>query len=381
MVRANIFESTNDDDSFDLDGDDGLELTSHPHQMDTDTEVRIAKEQSSVFELLRRESRGDLVLAPDFQRKDVWDKRKQSELIESILMGIPIPLIYLFEDENGIRQIIDGKQRVSALKKYLEDGFELSELTMFPHLRGLRFTEIPKLLQAKLEDFQLHSYVIQPPTPEYVKFNIFERVNRAGMNLNKQEMRHALYQGKATELIKVLAESPEFLNSTGGGVRPERMRDRYLVLRFVAFYLYMNKKMPMVEYRSDIDVFLASTMRFINVKASDSLIEQISLACIKGMRNAYILAKDTAYRFESKKGLKRRPVNMGLFEMMVYALSYIDTENMNLFDNHQIMINEYKRNLEDAGVFSSSIDTIDYVDIRFDLALELTRAIKSAYIY
>ncbi|WP_227319152.1 DUF262 domain-containing protein [Cedecea davisae] len=381
MVRANIFETANDDDSFDLDGDDGLELTSHPHQMDTDTEVRIAKEQSSVFELLRRESRGDLVLAPDFQRKDVWDKKKQSELIESILMGIPIPLIYLFEDENGIRQIIDGKQRVSALKKYLDDGFELSELTMFPHLKGLRFSEIPKLLQAKLEDFQLHSYVIQPPTPEYVKFNIFERVNRAGMNLNKQEMRHALYQGKATDLIRRLAESQEFLNSTGGGVRPERMRDRYLVLRFVAFYLYMNKKMPMVEYRSDIDLFLASTMRFINIKASNLLIEQTALACLDGMRNAHLLAGDTAYRFESINGSKRRPVNMGLFEMMVYALSYIDTEQLDLFDDHHVMINEYKRNLEEVGVFSSSIDTIDYVNIRFDLALELTRALKSAYIY
>lgn len=381
MVSDYIYDTANDDDSFSLDGYDGLELTSHPHRMGADTEIRIAKEQSSVFELLRRENRGSLILAPDFQRKDVWDKKKQSELIESILMGIPIPLIYLFEDENGVRQIIDGKQRVSALKKYLSNGFELTDLTMFPHLKGLRFSDIPKLLQAKLEDYQLHSYVIQPPTPEYVKFNIFERVNRAGMNLNKQEMRHALYQGKATELIKNLAESSEFLESTGSGVRPDRMRDRYLVLRFVAFYLFMNKKMPMIEYRSDIDLFLASTMRFINVKATEDLIESITAACINGMRNAYLLAGDSAYRFESKNGDKRRPVNMGLFEMMVYALSYIDIEMLNPQADYSLIINEYKRNLEEVGVFSSSIDTIDYVNIRFELALEITRALKNAYTY
>ncbi|HEI8821273.1 TPA: DUF262 domain-containing protein [Serratia marcescens] len=381
MARHYFYNTANDDESFDLDGDDGLELTSHPHQMDTDTEVRIAKEQSSVFELLRRESRGNLVLAPDFQRKDVWDKKKQSELIESILMGIPIPLIYLFEDENGIRQIIDGKQRVSALKKYLSDGFPLSELTMFPHLKGLKFSEIPKLLQAKLEDFQLHSYVIQPPTPEFVKFNIFERVNRAGMNLNKQEMRHALYQGKATELIKELAESDAFILSTGGGIRTERMRDRYLVLRFIAFYLFMNDEMPMVEYRSDIDIFLASTMRYINVKASDSLIENVKKACLDGMWNAYNLVGDSAFRFEPKSGLKRRPVNMGLFEMLVYALSYIDANRLTSDYDYVKIINEYKNNLEAVGIFSGSIDTIDYVNIRFELALEITRGLKNAYKY
>ena len=93
-------------------------------------------------------------------------------------MGIPIPLIYLFEDEDGVRQIIDGKQRITALKGFLNNEFPLTELSMLPNLKGKRFFDILLLLQAKLEDYQLHSYVIQPPTPEYVKFNIFERVNR-----------------------------------------------------------------------------------------------------------------------------------------------------------------------------------------------------------
>ncbi|MCU6236787.1 DUF262 domain-containing protein [Morganella morganii] len=380
-MANNNNDKDSDDDLFSLDGYDGLELTSHPHQMGADTEIRIAKEQSSVFELLRRENRGSLILAPDFQRKDVWDNKKQSELIESILMGIPIPLIYLFEDENGVRQIVDGKQRVSALKKYLSNEFELTDLTMFPNLKGKRFSEIPKLLQAKIEDYQLHSYVIQPPTPEYVKFNIFERVNRAGMNLNKQEMRHALYQGKATKLIQILAESPEFIKSTGNGVRPERMRDRYLILRFIAFYLYENKEMPMVEYRSDIDLFLASTMRFINAKAPDDLINKIKFACINGMENAYRLSGDNAYRLESINNKKRRPVNMGLFEIIVYALSYIDINRLDPNINYSDIINEYKRNLEEIGIFGSSIDTINYVNIRFELALEITRKLENAYIY
>jgi len=373
-----MHEKDNYEDAIELENQDELELTSHPHQMDTDTEVRIAKEQSSVFELLRKEGNGKLVLAPDFQRKDVWDKKHQSELIESILMGIPIPLIYLFEDENGIRQIIDGKQRVSALKEFLNNRFRLTDLSMFPNLKGKRFSDIPQLLQSKLEDYQLHCYIIQPPTPEYVKFNIFERVNRGGINLNKQEMRHALYQGKATDLIQELAESYEFKLSTGGGVKPERMRDRYLVLRFISFYLLMTEKKPFIQYRSDIDTFLASTMKFINSKASNSIVEKIKQACLKGMGNIYRLMGDEAFRFKPKAGGNRRPVNMGLFEMLVFAFSFVDADKLEDYDIEDY-INDFKSNFEELGMFSGSIDTNEYVKIRFDFAAEITKGLKNAY--
>lgn len=362
----------------DIEGDDYLDLRSHPHQMDTDTEVRIAKEQSSVFELLRKESHGKLVLAPDFQRKDVWDRKHQSELVESILMGIPIPLIYLFEDENGIRQIIDGKQRVSALKAYINNDFKLTELSMFPKLKGLKFSDIPQLLQSKLEDYQLHCYVIQPPTPEYVKFNIFERVNRGGINLNKQEMRHALYQGIATELIKDLAESDEFILSTGKGVKPERMRDRYLVLRFVSFYLLFTEKNSFIPYGSDIDSFLASTMKFLNSKASKETIDRVRNACLYGMRNIYILLGSDAFRFDPKNGGNRRPINMGLFEMLVFAFSFIDPGRLDGYDVYSF-IQKFKCDFEDLSIFSGSIDTNEYVNIRFDFAFEITKGLKNAY--
>lgn len=376
MHRADV-----ENDTIELEDQEGLELTSHPHQMGTDTEVRIAKEQSSVFELLRRESRGQLVLAPDFQRKDVWGRKRQSELIESILMGIPIPLIYLFEDENGTRQIIDGKQRISALKHFINNDYALTELTMLPKLRGLKFSEIPPLLQAKLEDCQLHSYVIQPPTPEYVKFNIFERVNRSGINLNKQEMRHALYLGKATQLIQRLAESTEFENATGSGVKADRMRDRYLVLRFIAFYLLIGKFLKDIEFRSDIDVFLASTMKFINAKADDETIKKAENACIRGMSNIYQALGTEAFRFTSKSGVKRRPINMGLFEVLIMVFSQIQLELLPADLDLSDFVEKYKRDFDDLGIFSGSIDTTEYVKMRFDFAMEIIKRLKDAYTY
>lgn len=364
---------------IELEDQQDLELTSHPHQMGTDTEIRIAKEQSSVFELLRRENRGNLVLAPDFQRKNVWDRKHQSELIESVLMGIPIPLIYLFEDENGIRQIIDGKQRISALKNFINNNFQLTELSMLPELKGKIFSDIPQLLQAKIEDFQLHSYVIQPPTPEYVKFNIFERVNRGGVNLNKQEMRHALYQGKVTRLIKVLAESHEFYRSTGGGVKSERMRDRYLILRFISFYLLINGFLPNFVYRSDVDSFLAFVMKHINAQDSDYIINILYSKCLHGMKRISDCLGEDAFRFMNRSGGKKRPINMGLFEILVFVFSESKQIDAIHYEDIANMINDYKSNFDTLGVFSGSIDTTEYVKIRFEFANELIARINNAY--
>jgi len=370
------YQVSNDSEIVELEGQDELELISAPHQMGTDTQIRIAKEQSSVFELLRKEKRGQVVLSPDFQRKDVWDQKHKSELIESVLIGIPVPLIYLFEDENGVRQIIDGKQRITALKLFLENSYALTNLSMLPELSGRKFDEIEPFLQAKLEDYQLNTYVIQPPTPEYVKFNIFERVNRGGINLNKQEMRHALYQGKATELLFSLSESAEFKEVTGYGVKSHRMRDRYLVLRFVGLYLLKSGQLPEIEYRSDMDGFLASVMRLIN-RSDDEIVNHVKLVCLQGMRNVYHLLGDEAFRFKPKGSGNRRPVNMGLFEMLTFAFSYLTSSKITSEYASEV-VEHYKFLIDDQNLFSGIIDSTEYVDMRFDMALEIIKGLNNA---
>jgi len=365
----------NTDNEIEFEGQDELELTTPPHQMGTDTRIRIAKEQSSVFELLRKEKRGQVVLSPDFQRKDVWDRKHKSELIESVLMGIPVPLIYLFEDENGVRQIIDGKQRITALKLFLENEYALTELSMLPKLKGLKFNDIDPFLQAKLEDYQLNTYVIQPPTPEYVKFNIFERVNRGGINLNKQEMRHALYQGKVTTLLEELANSNEFKQATGAGVKSNRMRDRYLILRFIGFYLLRTGQLKNIEYSSDIDAFLASVMKFINTKLADEIIEHTKQVCLFGLSNVYQLLGTEAFRFKAKGGGNRRPVNMGLFEMLVFSFCYVQASSVSSADAIKVVA-EYKQLIDDQDLFAGIIDSATYVNMRFDIANEIIKRLN-----
>ncbi|CCV45404.1 DUF262 domain-containing protein [Yersinia enterocolitica] len=368
--------NNSEEQDTEFEGDDSLDISVHPHPLGINTEIRIAKDQYSVYELLRKEQQKRVVLAPDFQRNDVWERRDKSELVESVLMGIPVPLIYMFEDENGVRQVVDGKQRITALKQFLNGDYRLTDLIMLSNLSGKNFCELDPLLQSRLEDYQIAVYVIQPPTPEKVKFSIFERVNRSGTKLNKQEMRHALYQGKATDLIQELAESHEFKLATGYGVKSERMRDRYLVLRFVGFYLLVTGQLKNIEYRSDIDAFLAAVMKYINKSAPDSVIENVKLACLHGMKNIYDLLGGEAFRFRPKSGGKRRPINMGLFEMLTFAFCYLTPSNVDS-DNAILITDNYKNNIDDQGIFSGVVDTSDYVKLRFDMAQEIIRGLNN----
>lgn len=99
-------------------------------------------------------------------------------------------------------------------------------------------------MRGRIEDFQIQAHVIMPPTPDRIKFDIFDRVNRGGVSLNKQEMRNALYQGEATRLLKRLVASKPFKKATGGAfLKEKRMKDKYLLTRFIAFLLYDDQRL------------------------------------------------------------------------------------------------------------------------------------------
>lgn len=206
--------------------------------------IRIEKGRMSLYEIKRQyEERKQLVLDPEFQREYVWTQEQKSELIESILMGIPIPIVYLFQTRDARIQVVDGRQRISAVIDFMNNKFGLTELKIMKNIKkGTKFKDLEPIQQRKIEDYQIDTYLIQPPTPERIKFDIFDRVNRGGTRLNNQEMRNALYQGQATKLIKELSELDSFKKATDNSVKSKQMKDRYIILRFISFYLYFSKR-------------------------------------------------------------------------------------------------------------------------------------------
>ncbi|EDO8217856.1 DUF262 domain-containing protein, partial [Campylobacter jejuni] len=199
-----------------LEGEDSLDINNDENykQIYPLEKIRIEKGRMSFFEIKRRQERGDIQISPEFQREDVWNYKQKSELIESVLMGIPIPVFYFFESKDTKIQVVDGRQRITTFIDFMNDKFDLKQVKIITDIIGKKFSDLNVIQQRKIEDYQIDTYTIQPPTPEQVKFNIFDRVNRGGTRLNNQEMRNALYQGNSTELINELSKEECFKKAT-----------------------------------------------------------------------------------------------------------------------------------------------------------------------
>ena len=183
--------------------DDDKDITSDIDELQNiyPASINVSKDDNSIFELKRQFDKQRIQLSPSYQRGNVWSQKQKSELIESILMGIPLPIMYFFEDKNGIKQVVDGKQRLSALFDFMENKFTLTDLSIMSELKGKKFKDLDGINQGKIEDYKVSINVIKPPTPDRIKFDIFDRVNRGGTSLNNQAMRNAIYQGVATKLL------------------------------------------------------------------------------------------------------------------------------------------------------------------------------------
>lgn len=345
--------------------------TSDDEQVYPLEKIRIEKGRMSFFEIKRRVERKDIQLDPNFQRQNVWDNKQKSELIESILMGIPIPVFYFFESKEAKIQIIDGKQRITTVIDFMNDKFKLGKLSIIK-VSGKKFSDLDALLQRKIEDYQIDTYIIQPPTPEKIKFDIFDRVNRGGTRLNNQEMRNALYQGNATTLLDELSELDIFKEATGHSIESKRMKDRYIILRFIAFVLYRYGVLPQeIQYQGNIDEFLAQVMTFLNELTNDNieLIADIRLEFTKSMSFAYKNYGADIFRFDNKNGENKRPINMALFESLAYLFVLCCDENKT---PSKESIEKLKSNFN-PDKFIKGVDSTANVRYRFD---EVERFLK-----
>lgn len=294
--------------------------------------IKVDKGFYSVFELKRRYNADEkrIILDSDFQRQDVWGKNRKSELIESVLMGLPLPIFYFNQDKYGRLIVIDGRQRLTALFEFMDDKFALKDLKVMPEENEKKFSALSPLLQGRIEDYQIQAHVILPPTPDRIKFDIFDRVNRGGMQLNKQEIRNALYQGNATKMLNIVVGSDEFIQATGNAFKGEkRMKDKYLITRFLAVYLFRKNvleddKGDLYQYKGDIDELLGLSMDHMN-QLSLAQVNQLESLILETLKKSYDYLGEDAFRL-IKMG-RKTPINMNVFETIMYCLTFVPYKN------------------------------------------------------
>lgn len=294
--------------------------------------VRVTKKDFSIYELYRKYKKQQLVLEVDFQRNTVWGPKQKCELIESILMGLPLPIFYFKQQNNSTYVVVDGKQRLSTLFEFLNNGFTLKSLKILKFLNGKKFKDLTDELgiyQSQLEDYQVYSHVILPPTPDKILFDIFDRVNRGGTKLNKQEIRNALYHGRGLKMITAVTKSEEFVKATRiEHKKDSRMKGSYLVTRFLAFYLLFNglldKDGKQYEYTGDLDDLIEVTLTKLNQTLLEEL-EQIWKFTIKCLERANDILGQGAFRKEVNES---KPINMNIFETTLYFMALMQKNNV-----------------------------------------------------
>lgn len=349
----------NNDSVFELENEVGLDAGVNKDAVYPNAQIRISRDQFSLRELKFEVDQKKLQLDPDFQRSEVWNSKQQYELIESILMGIPLPVIYLFQDEKSNLQIVDGRQRITAIKDYLDNKFALKDLKILTAFNGKKFNDLDDAARSSVERYQMQAYVIQPPTPEQVKYDIFDRVNRGGTPLNNQEMRNALYYGKSTGLIKFLAGQKSFKDVTGN-INDTRMKAQYAILRLLGFYLLRTTNL--FEYKSNINEFLVPVMKHIN-NMDDKEIEALKEKFNIAMKTSYNLLGKDAFRFPVVN-MNRRPINMALFEALGYLFMIKDFSSCDK-EALVVKLKEKVKSFDHSEKFKYAVDSGTNVVYRF----------------
>lgn len=286
--------------------------------------VFVRSDVRTVGEVVKRIRSDRYDLNPEFQRDFVWKEDKQSRLIESCIMRIPLPVLYVAEAEDGRIIVVDGLQRLSTFRRFLDNKLKLSftrnEDEPVHPLEGKYFDDLELKLQERVEDTQLTLYILDSKAPERAKLDIFERVN-SGEPLTRQQMRNCLYNGEATRWLKRCAESKPFLDATGGSLKSKTMRDRETVNRFCAFSI-----LGWHHYRSgEMDAFLAEALESMNKMTSEQL-NQLEAKLTFSMSVNERLFKRHAFRKSLRTAIDadRSALNVALFDVCSVVLSTLD---------------------------------------------------------
>ena len=299
--------------------------------------IRVSTKTFSLRNILDLLAEGSLDLAPDFQRLQVWKVKQKAQLIESLLLQIPLPAFYFAEDSDGAMRVVDGLQRLSTVEDFVRGGtdkrggFRLRELEYIADVQGKRFADLPAPWQRRIFNTQIVVHVIDPATPAPVKYDIFRRINTGGTPLNAQEIRHCMSKPRSRAFLKRCVETSEFSSATSNALRrQQRMIDREVVLRFTAFRL-LDAVSDYRIYGSMEDLLWRTTERLDDPDdLSDTALEVLYGELLQGLRNAELVFGSHAFRKWTDYTERLSPFNRALFETWTCTLCPQPTDEIAL---------------------------------------------------
>ncbi len=298
ILDDEVESSSEQAEALDLSGDD-RRLVTQPYDL-------------GVKNISRDIEQNRIRLTIEYQRKYVWDPPKASRLIESLLLNVPIPVCYFAEDESGSYEVIDGLQRLTAIRNFLDNEFVLTGLSVLSELDNKHFRDLAPRDQRRLENRTIRCIVITEDSHPDIKFDVFERLNTGAAMLTAQELRNSVYRGPLNDELKRIAAQEYFVHLVGtAGNR--RMDSEELILRFLALTEGLE------EYKPPLRQFLNEYMRsHRHVTPPPHLVDLFAESC-KAVADVF---GATPFRTPGSRNL----VNKAMFDALMVPVSFADKE-------------------------------------------------------
>lgn len=312
---------------------------------------------------------GDIELSPDFQRNFIWDNTRQSRLIESIFLGLPLPSIYLSQYEDGRLTIVDGLQRIMTIQRFLKNELRLNNLEYIEDCNGKTYNQLKDIFSPlRLRRFgqtQIMCFVIDYRSPNKLKFDLFRRLNTGGKPLNNQEIRNCLSRADLRRVLREMVNTDAFKLATDYSVKDNRMEAQETALRYICFYQNYSENDPVVFYNGNMDETLDSSVETLNdYKDLDAFLPVYE----QSLKDAYNLFGRNAFRKVSLHQTRRSPVNKLLMLSTTVLLSKYEKLYREGIDSGIDLTNELARMIDnDIDLFNAltwstnSKWNIDYV--------------------
>jgi hypothetical protein len=325
-------------------------------------DIKVSSKQFSIKLIKEMIDSDDLDLNPDFQRHFVWDRRRKSRLIESILLRIPLPMFYFSEDKEGKLTVIDGLQRITTINDFMDGKFSLKDLEYLKDsCEGKKYSTLESKYSRWFNLTQLSGNVIDPSSPYKVKYDIFRRINTGGKPLNNQEIRNCLASTALRTTLQKMVNSQEFKNATDNSIKSIRMGDEEIALRFILFRRLIREDKKLDNYNGYMDFSLdelTENMQKIQEEDSNKYVSEFSVA----MKNAeYLFGRKYAFRKvqleDIESNARKQPINKVLFVSWSVLLADYDTDIIKQKNNENSLLNPLATAIENNREFRNYLSS------------------------
>lgn len=353
--------------------DDAQEIVEQSKPSYLPNQIQITNKNLSLWQMVDmlngdEYSESEIVLNPDFQRNFVWDQKRRSRLIESILLGLPLPSFYFSELEDGKLAVVDGVQRLTTIKLFFNNELRLTHVDTLLKCKDKLYKEIeeenliPLLQLRRIKQTQLACYIIDSSSPDELKYDLFSRLNAGSCPLNSSEIRNCISRQNLQKAIKEMTAEP-FGKATCYSVNTLRMLDKDMAMRFMYFYsIYQDTDHPFAPYDGNIEKALNSQVGKLNKLRYEELEETYINPYKQALKLSHKLFGRYAFRKIYKVGERRRPINKLLMTIVTVLLAkYAD---------------DYTEKAQSINLCSALVDLMN-TDKTFDFYLAHSTTTKS----